>query len=274
MNIFFEISSSPAEFVETIKLRHPAWDVIYLPEHPSTQQMAKDAFYGGSSESGIFITANQTSGRGRYGRGWVSSPEGKDLTMTLLFPMDFADENPALLNLIGGISVAEALSDLTNHDFKVKWPNDIFYSRAKIGGIISELLISEDLTSIAMGIGVNINSPKDFFSDIDSLYEINSVSSVIGKKVNLALVVIEIIDRLQSNLILLDLSMYHQLHKKWNLKGLEKGKKIRYREIGGEWLDGIADEITTEGYLTIRDSEGNVIKNLVEGDVVPLFDLG
>ena len=268
MKTFYKIPSKSSELLEVLEMRLPAWKIVFGKEHLSTQLMAKEAFHDGLQDFALFIVKNQTSGRGRRDRGWISSPDGKDITMSLLIPLKSHQPNPAILNIIGGISVAEALSDLTRHDFKVKWPNDIYHGRAKVGGIISELLISHVSTSVAMGIGINVNSSRDFFHEIKSFYAIDSISSIIRKKLNLAHLIVEIIDRLQSNLILLDENMFGRLEKKWGVMGRETGMKIRYRELGGDWAEGVAKGITKNGYLAIDDENGNFIKALVEGDVV------
>lgn len=98
----------------------------------------------------------QTAGRGRRGRSW-SSPYAGNIYLSAGWR--FAVGAPRLegLSLAVGVVVAEALSanGLAGR-VALKWPNDIWVDRRKIGGILIELSGDlEDACAAVVGIGIN-----------------------------------------------------------------------------------------------------------------------
>jgi BirA family biotin operon repressor/biotin-[acetyl-CoA-carboxylase] ligase len=111
----------------------------------------------------LWIVADQqTGGRGRHGRQWVS-PQGNLYASLLLIdpaPLHRAPE----LGFVAGVSVARALRDLLGGDrrLQIKWPNDILYSSAKLAGILLESVsLPNGQFACIIGIGVNCRSHPD-----------------------------------------------------------------------------------------------------------------
>ncbi len=106
-----------------------------------------------------FVAYAQTAGRGRHRRIWIS-PLGNLYASLLLLdaaPIEVAPQ----LGFVAGVALARALRALVAQDapFKLKWPNDILFGDAKLGGILLETagLPAGSLASV-IGIGVNCNS--------------------------------------------------------------------------------------------------------------------
>lgn len=267
MDLKFDIDGDPYKIVVELRTELKDWEIYFLESHPSTQVMAKNAFHNGFGGKGLFLVHNQTNGRGRGVRQWFSSPMGKDITMTILLPIKEIDRNIALMNLIGGISVVEVLRDITGKDFRTKWPNDIFYNDSKVGGILSELLIEKARNAVSMGIGLNVNSSKQDFERGDFMYEIDTVSDIMGVEMDIASIIIKIVKRTKSNMDLMESENFENLQKKWNEVGWRIGKEIKYREFGKDWQPGILNSITPDGYLRIVDKKGDEVTVLIEGDL-------
>ncbi len=124
--------------------------------------------------SPLWITAEeQTAGRGRSGRRWVSEPG--NLFASLLLPLPQFPKFQFPLSLLSGIVLYDALLDLAGRlhkqgkfdtaafqqDLRLKWPNDLLYRQQKLAGILVESRqISRDgngAGGVAMVIGVGIN---------------------------------------------------------------------------------------------------------------------
>jgi len=270
INQRFQLLNEPVEILEFLSDQIPDWEIEFHPEHPSTQILAREAFKNGIDKRTLFFLRKQTAGRGRKTRSWVSSPDGLDLVMTLLIPAKDLPDNPAMMSLVGGFSVAEALREITSCKFQVKWPNDVFFGNAKVCGILSELMISGNMAAVAMGIGINVNSKPDAFDTTGFLYEIETMSSVYGNKIDLARLIVEIIEKVEINFeqLLKDSSQFLQ---KWNLLGWNVGGKIKFRELGEDWKVGKISGLTPQGYLIIMDESGEFVHNLIEGDIVPIY---
>jgi BirA family biotin operon repressor/biotin-[acetyl-CoA-carboxylase] ligase len=110
----------------------------------------------------IAVSAHtQTRGRGREERSWFSIP-GKGVYLSLGFILSHSrDLN--LLSLITGLTVSETLQQFTGKEFKLKWPNDVFYLKKKIAGCLIENIVSADRIVCICGMGVNLNhNTRDF----------------------------------------------------------------------------------------------------------------
>ncbi len=110
----------------------------------------------------VAIALRQTSGRGRFGRKWISEKGG--LYMSLCFPLNYikADVSDiSAITLTSGVAVCKAISEIT--PASIKWPNDILINGKKVCGILCELCGETENPWIVIGIGVNVKNelPKD-----------------------------------------------------------------------------------------------------------------
>jgi BirA family transcriptional regulator, biotin operon repressor / biotin---[acetyl-CoA-carboxylase] ligase len=103
----------------------------------------------------LWITADeQTAGRGRLGRSWVSNPG--NLYATLLMqstaPLNRAPE----IGFVAAVAVYDAVASFTRvPELKLKWPNDVLIGGAKFCGLLPEVLGQGPLT-LALGCGINV----------------------------------------------------------------------------------------------------------------------
>jgi BirA family transcriptional regulator, biotin operon repressor / biotin---[acetyl-CoA-carboxylase] ligase len=131
----------------------------YLSECPSTNaELRQTADYARSGTT--VITDDQTRGRGRLGRTWMSDP-GRDLSFSVLSRPRLPATHGHLLSLASGVAVAEALErafDLQGQ-IALKWPNDVLLDGKKICGILLEASAGADCIHWAVaGVGLNVNS--------------------------------------------------------------------------------------------------------------------
>jgi BirA family biotin operon repressor/biotin-[acetyl-CoA-carboxylase] ligase len=109
----------------------------------------------------------QTAGRGRRGRRWIS-PFGRNIYLSSLWKFAGKPEVIGGLSLAVGVAVAEALAETGFGDVKLKWPNDILYGDAKLGGILIETSgCASGPTTAVIGIGLNLGMPAEAAAEID-----------------------------------------------------------------------------------------------------------
>ncbi len=129
----------------------------HLPVTHSTQDDVSAAGWEGSAE-GLTITADeQTRGRGRFRRSWMSPPGASLLVSILLRPS--AELLPSL-SMICALAVPRAIRRVCLQlDPEIKWPNDILIGGRKVSGILVEVVRgeSDDDQFAVAGIGVNVN---------------------------------------------------------------------------------------------------------------------
>ncbi len=112
------------------------------------------------------ITADeQTAGRGRWKRKWVS-PKGVNLLVTYAFYLDHLREDIGNIPQILSLSAAKVLRKLGVNSM-IKWPNDLQVNKRKIGGILCETVQSGKGVGVVVGIGVNVNMEKEDVESID-----------------------------------------------------------------------------------------------------------
>ncbi|WP_345763804.1 biotin--[acetyl-CoA-carboxylase] ligase [Diaminobutyricibacter sp. McL0608] len=139
-----------------------------LPEAGSTNdelvRRATGADSDGWPDFSVVATANQTRGRGRLGRSWVS-PAGKSLAISVLLrprtpdgdalPMDSLGWFP----LLAGLAMTRSVRSVVPAGADLKWPNDVLVNDRKVCGILSELL--PDVSGIVIGAGLNLTLEAD-----------------------------------------------------------------------------------------------------------------
>jgi BirA family biotin operon repressor/biotin-[acetyl-CoA-carboxylase] ligase len=108
-------------------------------------------------EGQVLVAEEQTAGRGRLGRSWVSVP-GASLTFSMLLrPAAVPQELRGWLPLLAGVAVVTAVRDASGLPAMLKWPNDVLVSDRKLAGILAEQ--SSTGAAMVIGIGINVATP-------------------------------------------------------------------------------------------------------------------
>lgn len=114
----------------------------------------------GAGRYRVAIADQQTSGRGRHHRRWVSEP-GAGLYMSLAYTFADSLRDLSTLTLAIGVGVADALEQVGVPDIALKWPNDIVALDGKLGGILTEVQSGRAPgVTVVTGIGLNLQMPE------------------------------------------------------------------------------------------------------------------
>ena len=166
----------------------PGFTAEVLPSIDSSNSELMRRFRGSTSGSGgsptaeprpeptLLVAEQQTAGRGRLGRSWLSQ-RGDSLTFSLGLPLQPADWSG--LSLVVGISLADSLeldgsfgkAGSTANRIGLKWPNDLWLAGnssernrkgepnySKLGGILVETASWEGVRYVVIGVGINIRA--------------------------------------------------------------------------------------------------------------------
>ena len=133
--------------------------VIHFERIDSTNAEARRLAEGGERGPLWIWSDEQTVGRGRLGRQWVSEPG--NLYVTFLFQTAAPASTAAQISFVAAIAVHELASQLLpKANFFLKWPNDVLSDGAKFCGLLAEV-VDTNPTRIALGCGINLaHSPK------------------------------------------------------------------------------------------------------------------
>jgi len=126
----------------------------------STNNIAYELAEEGAREGTVVIANEQTKGKGRLGRSWASPRGGGIYVSCILRPNILLNEVPKI-TLVAAISAVKAIRKFLDLEGLIRWPNDIFISDRKAGGILTELKGELDRVDFfILGIGINVNTPK------------------------------------------------------------------------------------------------------------------
>jgi BirA family biotin operon repressor/biotin-[acetyl-CoA-carboxylase] ligase len=129
-----------------------------LPEAGSTNDVLS-ARAAELPDLAVVVTGNQTGGRGRLGRVWVSPP-GKALAISVLLkPTGLPPQSFGWFPLLAGLAMSRALGPLVPGGVQLKWPNDVLIDGDKVCGILAELL--PGMSGLVIGAGVNLTQTRD-----------------------------------------------------------------------------------------------------------------
>jgi BirA family biotin operon repressor/biotin-[acetyl-CoA-carboxylase] ligase len=123
----------------------------------STNADLLDLAARGLDDGSVLVAEEQTAGRGRQGRSWVS-PAGSALTFSVLLrPERIPAARLGWLPLLAGTATVTAVRALTGLDARLKWPNDVLIGGRKLAGILAEAADN----AIVIGIGINVSAAPD-----------------------------------------------------------------------------------------------------------------
>jgi len=132
------------------------WRIERVGRVASTSDLVWQRAAEGAEEGLVVLASEQTAGRGRHGRRWLS-PAGNLYASWLLRPK-VATAGAASLSLVGGLAVRDALAGtrIPVDRLRLKWPNDILVGEAKLGGVLLEGRGEGTAGSIVVGVGINV----------------------------------------------------------------------------------------------------------------------
>ncbi|MBE3089538.1 MAG: biotin--[acetyl-CoA-carboxylase] ligase [Actinobacteria bacterium] len=136
-------------------------NIIYLKKVDSTNNFASKLIKKRSDlknsplEGTVVLAETQEKGKGRLERVWIS-PEG-GLWFTIILKTTLEEKNLPEVTLIAAYSIAAVLDAEYNIKTIIKWPNDIYYEKLKLGGILTEVEKIDSSIYLIIGIGINAN---------------------------------------------------------------------------------------------------------------------
>ncbi|MEQ8956672.1 MAG: biotin--[acetyl-CoA-carboxylase] ligase, partial [Coleofasciculus sp. C2-GNP5-27] len=131
---------------------------IYLFDSlSSTNQTLWELLDRGTTLPTVVIAAQQTAGRGQWGRQWQSAPGGLYLSLALTTNVEACDSAQLTMCSAWGIAMALRCYGIP---VLIKWHNDLLLLGYKLGGILTETRLSQgQITKAVIGVGINWSNP-------------------------------------------------------------------------------------------------------------------
>lgn len=156
-------------------------ELIFLEEVGSTNAYVKQHM-SEFSDCTIVYTSHQSDGRGRLSRKWIDTGENNIYMTFCLKPSCEFQEIYSNLTQYLSVVLCKTLEKY-GVDSKIKWPNDVLVDGKKIAGILSETSMQgSSFKGIALGIGVNLNTPQTLLDSIDK--PATSLAVILNKEID------------------------------------------------------------------------------------------
>jgi BirA family biotin operon repressor/biotin-[acetyl-CoA-carboxylase] ligase len=253
-----EDSLSPAAITDGLDTSFIGQEIISYSSLPSTNDAAKRQAKKGAKEGTVIIAEEQTAGRGRIGRSWLSPKGSVAISIILYPPLAYLTS----LIMVASLATAYAIERVTNLKAQLKWPNDVLVNGKKVCGILVESDVKGnkvDYTVIGIGLNVNINL-ADFPGIAPSA---TSLSQELGGYVSRRRLIQSLLAEVER--LYLALPEGDSVFKQWRDRLATLGQKVRVSS-GEATYRGIAESVAPDGSLLLRQPDGNLLK-IVAGDV-------
>ncbi len=243
----------------------PVPQVRYFDTTGSTNAEALDWAASGAEDGCLVIADQQTQGRGRLGRRWITQP-GSALAFSLILrPGKEEAQHLGLFTALGALAVSQALEDSLRLRSAIKWPNDVLLQGRKCAGILAEADWSgERLDGVVIGIGINIGAsavpPAEAL-----LYPATSVEEAAGQEVDRLEMLRAVIEALFAWRKQMGNPSFLEA---WQLRLAFLGVWVQIQESaeGSKRIIGQISGLAADGSLLLRDEAGQTL-TISTGDV-------
>jgi len=252
-----ENNLSPASITNNLGTHFIGQRVICYPSLTSTMEVAKQEAQLGAVEGTVVVADEQTAGRGRINRAWLS-PKGSIALSIILYP---SVVNLPSLIMLASLAVVHSIEVVTGLRSQIKWPNDVLVNDRKVCGILIESSVRGNIVDYAIiGIGINVNLRLSDFPEIPATA--TSLSAELGRDVSPLRIVRQLLVEMER--LYLALRTGESIYEEWQDSLVTLGRKVRVKS-GKTVYEGVAESVARDGSLLLRHSNGNLSK-IVAGD--------
>lgn len=235
---------------------------------PSTNETAMAWARQGCPEGALVVTDQQTAGRGRRGRHWLSPP-GVNLYLSVVLRPAISPVQAPQLTFVAALAVKAALENSGVTQVQLKWPNDVLLQEGKVAGILSELSAeAEQVRYVVVGIGVNLNITADQLPE-RPLYPATSVLQATGKSVERSRFLVTLMGALADYYQLYCRHGFGPIAAAWQQACLWQGSYVQVVD-GDARLAGRFAGLAADGALLLEINGRQ--QSVYSGDVVAMPD--
>jgi BirA family transcriptional regulator, biotin operon repressor / biotin---[acetyl-CoA-carboxylase] ligase len=216
----------------------------------STNTRAIELAAEGGADGTLVLARQQTAGRGRLGRQWVSPGDSGIYASFLLRPDVQSVRNLSTITLAVGVAVARALRTAAGVEIGLKWVNDIVVDGRKLGGILCEMPASTNGKALIIGIGINVRfQENDLPEDLkDKMIWLEKITM---QPVDPNLVIAEIANQLESVYDLLLNGHSEKILDEWRTCSITLGRRV-IATSGDRQIEGEAVGVASSGALILN----------------------
>lgn len=243
--------------------------IIRLKVTESTNSVALEAGEQGAPAGTVVVADEQTGGRGRLNRSWLSPP-GMGLYFSLVLRPDLAPGDLAKITLAAGLAVCRAIEAECRIYPEIKWPNDLLVEGRKFGGILTETRSGQDPAAercplVVVGVGLNLSPPRGGFpSDLQE--RATALALHAEQAIDTGALLKECLAAIEAQVHRLESGDFPAILADWQQRDAIRDKVLSWVTPQGNKVTGVSLGPDEHGMLRVRDDQG-VVHTVISGDV-------
>ncbi|MGB6978489.1 MAG: biotin--[acetyl-CoA-carboxylase] ligase [Candidatus Acidiferrales bacterium] len=230
----------------------------------STNSVAMNLGEQGEPHGAVVLAEEQTAGRGRAGRKWVSE-KSAGIHCTVLVRPQIPPAYAPLLTLVAGLAARDAAAEELDAVPDIRWPNDILVRGRKFAGILTEMHAEPDRLHYAViGIGMNVNQTKLPPEIADTATSLRMESGKSHSRLEVLVRLLRHLDRYYNQFIAQGAEPI--LRRFAEVSSYFQGKRVRITTFT-ETFTGTTAGLEPSGVLRVARDDGRGIEAVLSGDV-------
>lgn len=230
----------------------------------STNSVAMNLGEQGEPHGAVVLAEEQTAGRGRAGRKWVSE-KSAGIHCTVLVRPQIPPAYAPLLTLVAGLAARDAAAEELDAVPDIRWPNDILVRGRKFAGILTEMHAEPDRLHYAViGIGMNVNQTKLPPEIADTATSLRMESGKSHSRLEVLVRLLRHLDRYYNQFIAQGAEPI--LRRFAEVSSYFQGKRVRIATFT-ETFTGTTAGLEPSGVLRVARDDGRGIEAVLSGDV-------
>lgn len=225
-----------------------------LDQVDSTNRLAMSEAQAGAGRGYVIAAEQQTAGRGRRGRTWIS-PFGRNIYCSLIWEFDGGAAALEGLSLAVGVATAKAMAAIGVSGVGLKWPNDVIWNGRKLAGILIEMTgDAAGRCQVIVGIGINVSMAGSHAANsIDQAWV--DVQSALGAKVSRNQLLGCLLSELLPMLSIFERQGFSAFQSAWEVLDSMIGKPVSVL-LGEQVVLGTAAGVNESGALLLDTPMG------------------
>lgn len=230
----------------------------------STNTVAMRLGEEGEPHGAIVLAEEQTAGRGRAGRSWISE-KSAGITCSVLLRPPIPPARAPLLTLVAGLAARDAAAEEIDSVPDIRWPNDVLINGRKFCGILTEMQAEPDRVHFAVvGLGMNVNQSKLPLDIAETATSLRIESGKVHSRLELLVRWLRHLDRYYNQF--LEEGAGAILRRFSEVSSYFQGKRVQI-STGNETFTGVTAGLDPSGVLRVARDDGRGVEAVLSGDV-------
>jgi BirA family transcriptional regulator, biotin operon repressor / biotin---[acetyl-CoA-carboxylase] ligase len=230
----------------------------------STNTVAMHLGEEGEPHGAVVLAEEQSAGRGRAGRKWISE-KSSGISCSLLLRPAIPTSHAPLLTLVAGLAARDAAAEDLANAPDIRWPNDLLVRGKKFCGILTEMRAEPDrMHSAVVGIGMNVNQTKMPAEISDIATSLRIETGKVHSRLELLVRLLRHFDRYYNQFLAEGSAPI--IRRFSQVSSYAQGKRVRIT-TATESYTGSTAGLEPSGVLRVARDDGRGIELVLSGDV-------